>query len=69
MNKPTKTSKAKEFKILAGTMFIQEGKFKANPAKGEIRIFLNNDSNHTNFSKILLLGLGKIWRTTSLPNL
>ena len=44
MKKQTKSSKAKEFKILAGTMFIQDNKFKSNSAKGEIRIFINSDS-------------------------
>ena len=44
MNKISKSTKSKEFTILAGSMFIQDNKFKANPAKGEIRFFINNDS-------------------------
>ena len=43
MNRSSK-SKSKEFKILAGAMYIQDNKFKANSAIGEIKFFINNDS-------------------------
>ena len=39
-----KTNHKQVFKISAGQMFVDNGKVKPNPNKGELRFTINNDN-------------------------